>query len=55
MADRLKPENKEIVERIRIFEKELSLENITQKLNQILENMVLKNPEQWIWSHNRWK
>ena len=38
-----------------IFEKELSLENITQKLNQILENMVLKNPEQWIWSHNRWK
>ena len=38
-----------------IFEKELSLENITQKLNQILENMVLKNPDQWIWSHNRWK
>ena len=20
-----------------------------------IENMILKNPEQWIWSHNRWK
>ena len=29
--------------------------NITLKINQILEKMVIKNPTQWIWSHNRWK
>ena len=29
--------------------------NITLKLNQILEKMILKNPNQWIWTHNRWK
>ena len=32
-----------------------SIETITLKLNEILEEMILKNPEQWIWSHNRWK
>ena len=37
------------------FSKEDSIENITLKLNQILETMILKKPEQWIWSHNRWK
>ena len=37
------------------FSKEETVENITLKLNQILEKMILKNPEQWIWSHNRWK
>jgi len=30
-------------------------ENITLKINQIIEKMILKNPTQWIWSHNRWK
>jgi len=29
--------------------------NITQKINQIIEKMIVKNPTQWIWSHNRWK
>ena len=28
---------------------------ITHKLNKILEEMITKNPEQWIWTHNRWK
>ena len=28
---------------------------LTKKLNLILEGMVSKNPNQWIWSHNRWK
>ena len=37
------------------FSKEDTVENITLKLNQILETMILKNPGQWIWSHNRWK
>jgi KDO2-lipid IV(A) lauroyltransferase len=32
-----------------------TLESITLDLNNILEKMILKNPEQWIWSHNRWK
>ena len=30
-------------------------EEITIKLNQILESMILKNPNEWIWTHNRWK
>ena len=29
--------------------------NITLEINQILEKMIIKNPKQWIWSHNRWK
>ena len=29
--------------------------NITLKINQTLEKMIIKNPTQWIWSHNRWK
>ena len=37
------------------FSKDDSIENITLKLNQTLETMILKKPEQWIWSHNRWK
>ena len=28
---------------------------ITLTLNKILEKMIIKNPEQWIWTHNRWK
>ena len=37
------------------FSKETSIEDITFKLNKILEKMILKKPDQWIWSHNRWK
>jgi len=37
------------------FEKNDSLETITLNLNKILEKMIAKNPEQWIWTHNRWK
>ena len=25
------------------------------KLNSVLEKMIHKNPEQWIWTHDRWK
>ncbi len=28
---------------------------LTIKLNDILEKMIIENPAQWIWSHNRWK
>ena len=29
--------------------------DITLKINKILEKMIIKNPTQWLWSHNRWK
>ena len=32
-----------------------SIEKITDNLNKVLETMILNKPEQWIWSHNRWK
>ena len=34
---------------------ETSKINISLDLNKIIENMILKNPGQWIWTHNRWK
>ena len=37
------------------FSENESLESITLNLNKILEKMIEKNPEQWIWTHNRWK
>ena len=37
------------------FNKIESIEEITVKLNKTLENMILKSPNNWIWSHNRWK
>ena len=38
-----------------IFSDDEDIKSITLKLNNILENMIIKNPDQWIWSHNRWK
>ncbi len=37
------------------FDGDQTTENITLKLNQLLESMIVRNPHQWIWSHNRWK
>ena len=37
------------------FKNDETLDAITLKLNKILEEMILKNPDQWIWTHNRWK
>jgi KDO2-lipid IV(A) lauroyltransferase len=37
------------------FKNDDTIESITSKLNNILESMILKHPNQWIWSHNRWK
>ena len=28
---------------------------LTKKLNNVLEKMIIRNPNQWIWTHNRWK
>tara|TARA_B100001250_G_C19798110_1_gene789717 strand:+ start:1280 stop:2134 length:855 start_codon:yes stop_codon:yes gene_type:complete len=35
--------------------KDKKIDEITLYLNQILEKMILKNPNQWIWTHDRWK
>ena len=32
-----------------------NIKNITIEINQIIEKMIIKNPTQWLWSHNRWK
>ena len=32
-----------------------SILEISEFLNQILEKMILKNVDQWIWTHDRWK
>ena len=37
---------------VREFKNKLDL---SKKLNLILEQMILKNPNQWIWTHDRWK
>ena len=44
-----------IIEKPIYFSKDKSTEDITQHLNYLLEKMVLRNPEQWILTHNRWK
>ena len=28
---------------------------VSEKINKIIENMIIKNPNQWIWTHDRWK
>ena len=37
------------------FDNNLSIKQISLELNKILEKMIQKNPDQWIWSHGRWK
>ena len=37
------------------FAEEDSIDDITENLNSIIEKMIIKNPNNWIWSHNRWK
>ena len=29
--------------------------NISIKINKVIEEMILRDPGQWIWTHNRWK
>ena len=38
-----------------LYSNDESIESITLDLNHLLEKLILKNPDQWIWSHNRWK
>ena len=38
-----------------VINSEKSNEEISKHLNKILEKMILKNPDQWIWTHDRWR
>ena len=38
-----------------VIDSRKSQEEISLYLNKILEKMITKNPDQWIWTHNRWK
>ena len=43
-----------IKENIKINSEDNQL-SITEKINRELEKMILNNPEQWIWTHDRWR
>ncbi len=43
------------VEKPMEFSKNSSTEKITRELNVWPEKIILKNPGEWIWSHDRWK
>jgi KDO2-lipid IV(A) lauroyltransferase len=36
-------------------EDERGVEKLTARLNGILEQMIRRHPEQWLWLHNRWR
>ena len=50
-----------IIVSILSFKKELILHllkiklELSEELNKVIEKMIVKNPYQWIWTHNRWK
>jgi KDO2-lipid IV(A) lauroyltransferase len=37
------------------FSDNSTIDVITNDLNKVLQDMIIKNPDQWIWTHNRWK
>ena len=37
------------------FSKDENIESITMNLNKVLEDLIRRKPDQWIWTHNRWK
>jgi KDO2-lipid IV(A) lauroyltransferase len=45
----------EPINSLNIENSEKNKKDLSLKLNQILEKMVLKSDSQWIWTHNRWK
>ena len=45
----------EIIEPLKISDSENNKELITTKINNIIEKLILKDPSQWILTHNRWK
>ena len=45
----------EILDPIQISEKKNNKELLTNKINEVIEKLVLRDPSQWILTHNRWK
>ena len=37
------------------FSTDENIESITMNLNKVLEELIRRKPDQWIWTHNRWK
>ena len=37
------------------FSKDENIESITMNLNKVLEELIRRKPDQWIWTHSRWK
>ena len=37
------------------LENKKSINEITEHLNNILEKMIMRNIDQWIWTHDRWE
>ena len=48
-------EIKEPIKYIRTNNSEEDKKNITLAINKCIEEMIIKNPGQWIWTHSRWK
>ncbi len=40
---------------IKTGDKTKDIEANTQQYNNVIEKVVRKNPDQWLWAHNRWK
>ena len=54
--ERIKDQNFKItIKKPLKFEENETTQSITDKLNKTIEKMILEKPENWIWSHNRWK
>ena len=45
----------EIMKPISFKESLNTKEQITDRLNALIEDLILREPSQWIWTHNRWK
>jgi KDO2-lipid IV(A) lauroyltransferase len=53
--DNFEMEIYEPIEIINNDDNETNKLNLSIKLNKIIEEMISKDPGQWIWTHNRWK
>lgn len=43
------------LESLRTLEKDVAMLRMTQKFNDVLEGIIRRHPEEWLWLHRRWK